>query len=1420
MTTTVENLKNEISDCYIKDLKKQLWWFKSIAVLPIQKPIKDILMWKREVQEKFDEVKEFWWRKDIIKFVSPQLANEIFEFMKNKRLEIEKRKTEWELTVLKNQILWLTSETTPSSQSSKPSTQLWAWSSTLDSPDLNTNEWEWSDSSTWSESNQEENNNQNSWQEEPQESSHWPNWVVAWVETALIWWAWTLALERMAAKNAWAIEQLSLKKMKSTIEGVIESTKNKRSALEHRLTKKQLKAVDKNIKNLEDSIWNLNDEAVDLLKDWNKLWNKLKISRTLLENCGLTTKELSQISQIAGDLIGKSEDEIKILLKSKNITKIDDNIVKALSKADTVDDIKVMTKVLRNWSKVNRMLQTLAWALWIDVAFTWIDVWMLIEQRKEAELISKVNELRWKNKYSQAWTQFWIWVSSVILEGLLIRAVWGAASWWLVWVAIGLGVWALTMVASMWVDTLYFDVKDFYLQNQEDFLRQTRIQLKQAILQWIYNKKQWDGSFNEQFTSFFSPSLKPGSELKEKSLNDACVSMVFLEEIDEWGEFAYNQLLREYVQSGKTKEDFLSGKDKSFKNEFEQVWKEIEERVNVRMQYILEEFKKTNIIDSIDKWTWMEDLTDIFINSRAFAELKESNNWDDSKSFGDNLQNYKTELLSEFPTEKVQQFENLRKNNPSLFMEIITTVSLDAFIYLEEDKEENVDLNYVENVKMVVAYKKRLEFTQSVEDKKYLNIDNIANSKFIENLLISDFNLDKVEYQTIESSRLINMVNLNCERYWFSDISDDLLQNVLYRLARELYWYSWENDMQSVMRFFSESNDNNHWLYYTNTRKINKDWAVDKKLKDLIPTDFHDSDIDKIISNFIYKNRIWESSIDTPTESIDDKLNLEFKNKIQELLKDELSYRSIEHKALIKNQISDFVKQHSKNWEYIELPYFLVLEAKKSWLWDLQRQFFKREDNGLEICYLPSEINQTCLFDDAEKSYITTARESFTEEEQYYIDRVEEACKKIEKIRSVKSITSFEDDLDIPVEIEHMISEKVNEREKFKQDMLMYNEDVARVADDKYERFAIYFENMYKWMLMTLAWFKVSNDIDTFSLFSQSLYYWNQNLFDESWNLLNVEWNKLLNDAEFKTFYDEQIKTLKIWSKTIKELWESNDLKEKELGKRASNTIYTIVLEKCLLLSDNEGNISLIQIGSSTYYEYPSNPKLGTSSGSNIPSQNSYAKNVMERRKSSPKEIIENLTNHFEKMKVSPEIDEDKVKNLLRQQEIRKLTQKQREVTNITPEIQKQIENTMKNVDWRYKRWQIAFDAEKATLKSWKKETKIILPKDWGIEPVRLDGLDLDLPLKEWLRLANFRNRIKFEYPNKKVKFWVDLINRKWIMGLFSGLYTRSSVIADSLRKTLKINWTMLLTRSDFIKYCSICESDEAMEKIAGWLNR
>ena len=58
-----------------------------------------------DLPQKFDEVKEFGRWKDIINFVTPDIASQIFAFMKEKRTQIETRKTETELEALKQEVI-------------------------------------------------------------------------------------------------------------------------------------------------------------------------------------------------------------------------------------------------------------------------------------------------------------------------------------------------------------------------------------------------------------------------------------------------------------------------------------------------------------------------------------------------------------------------------------------------------------------------------------------------------------------------------------------------------------------------------------------------------------------------------------------------------------------------------------------------------------------------------------------------------------------------------------------------------------------------------------------------------------------------------------------------------------------------------------------------------------------------------------------------------------------------------------------------------------------------------------------------------------------------------------------------------------------------------------------------------------------
>ena len=99
------------------------------------------------------------------------------------------------------------------------------------------------------------------------------------------------------------------------------------------------------------------------------------------------------------------------------------------------------------------------------------------------------------------------------------------------------------MAVSMGVDTLIYDVRDFYTQNTEDFIRQPRAQVKQAILQFLWRNKGKNLSLNDKLSS-------PNEELREMSLQDAWWSLFFLEEVGDEKKRIYDYpLWREYKQS-------------------------------------------------------------------------------------------------------------------------------------------------------------------------------------------------------------------------------------------------------------------------------------------------------------------------------------------------------------------------------------------------------------------------------------------------------------------------------------------------------------------------------------------------------------------------------------------------------------------------------------------------------------------------------------------------------------------------------------------------------------------------------------------------------------------------------------------------------------------------------------------------------
>lgn len=134
-----------------------------------------------------------------------------------------------------------------------------------------------------------------------------------------------------------------------------------------------------------------------------------------------------------------------------------------------------------------------------------------------------------------------------------------------------------------------------------------------------------------------------------------------------------------------------------------------------------------------------------------------------------------------------------------------------------------------------------------------------------------------------------------------------------------------------------------------------------------------------------------------------------------------------------------------------------------------------------------------------ERAYFTQARETFTIQEQRYIDRVEQAHQRLESLRAIKGVGSKHDELDLPREVEVLISQKYKEREQLKSEVLLRDVSTALHPhiQQRYERFYEYFEQLYQGILLQLMSFKLSNDMDDFGYYQGALHQGQQVFFGE-----------------------------------------------------------------------------------------------------------------------------------------------------------------------------------------------------------------------------------------------------------------------------------------------------------------------------------
>lgn len=1372
LNQTVEQLKQEVAGKYVEKYKQELGRLKSLALYPIEKEVKNILSGNVNLSENFNEIKEFGWRGKLLKFISKDMASDLLTFMKEKRLEIEKRKTESELIDLKNEVLGV--KKTNSITSSKEK-----------------------------EKNESEQKKEDEVQQD--QTSEWQRsakyWVIATSSIAGAGIIDNIRKSKSAKKAAREIGKENMQEVailtRNNLDKLNEQAKQGLNEAKNnpRLTAKQKRNIDKAIQKFDQQMGKIGDDAIDVYNAYMKLGERMP--RKVLQGIEmLNPKDAKKIMNIADQLVGKTADEMKVLLNSHKITGVSDDVIASLVKMwDKTDDFLAMTKVLSAPAKAKNIFHLMKSAFIIDIACLGFDIWMFTETLNEADFIAKVNEIRAQNKKNQAWTQLAIGVASLAVElWILIVATSIGSTAWPIGTMVGLAVGAISMAVSMGVDALYFDVQDFYKQNKEDYIRQSRSELKQAILQHLHNKKEGNISFNEKIWS-------PDRTQKDMTLKDAWESIFFLEMIDNEKSQSEFYLLLEYKLSGQSEQEFLGSRDSETHKLFEEQKEKLNESVALKMEYIKKSLGEEKIVTWLKSSQGMHYLSQLIAESSFYAERKAAGKWEE-KSLKENVEQAKNEVLGKIPNDLKYRLDDLYKKDKHFLYELYYgAVSYAPAIQgeeeIESDTEKQRNQKLRNNIQHIENYIKALEIANTWEEQYRTNFTyGNLNYNYITAILEHDFEMKGFEFQNFSTNAVKSIAYYNRERNVNIPVSDSVSQNIIYRLAVEFYGYTGNNDSMELMKCFSEGTWSVHWLYYKDGWYINNDWEIDQKFNLMYLDDktLSDKDIssyvDRIIKNILYTPNIvnWQvvgysrkSMIDTPTESIDTYLNNEFETRFKKILQEELSFRTVEKQQDIKEQISTFIKDFSNDGGYVELPYYLVIAARRAGLGDLEKTQFSFKDNKIVAVGQVHDLRAIWNIP-VEKDFVEQARDTFTPEEMQYINLVESIHKQLESLRSIEGWGSREDDLDIPVEIEHDISQHYKDWNTLKGRLLCYDPKISQsLLQQEYITYYTYFDSLYRGILLSLNSFNWTNDIDTMSYFQQVLFNWGKELFDENGvlkknkeNELEIEWKGI------EEFYNKQLNTQIYNNKTIKELWSSGDEWEKKMAQWYSNHIIVAMLESYLLDWDDKGNLE--------GFRHSWN---GTTKGEMSLSLDD-------------KEFLQKFSSHLDSriLKYPFSLDGLKLPDIYRTKEnihIRSYTQRDKNSESLSKVIQKKIEQTLPNVERQGKRWDMKYYPEDSTLESRWQKIKIDFI---GENKIKVPWFSRALDIQSWLWLLNFINRYTFTYSWKKKSVTHEYEwSRSWY------------------RKGLVRDGTVLILDRDLKKYIEKLTSDE-IPQIAEILNR
>ena len=1437
--STIEQYKNSISERYVEDFKKELNFFERIMLLPVSKKMEEVLKSNKKINvDNLWDLEDLWfWRKVLWvrfwnKWLFEKLSNKTFSFLKEKQEKIIQAESSGKLAELQNLVInWKLDELEIDVDSISRNEDNNQNNSSSENVDSDTN-------------NNSDENKTEEWENTVKDDKEWKwdywqasvNPIVAWVGTWALWWAAYYGSISRLERTAW-IKQVKevpnwfdVGRTKNLMDNISADLLEK--AKSPKINTSMKAAYEKSAKIFNESASSLTDDVGKAFVERQKLGDKLPES--VLKSLWINKKFTKIIDAMPDEelmqIIGKNSDEVKQFFKTSKWIDITDDLAKQLTKAQHVSDLRWMNSVFKHARPLTKVSKWIKWLWAIAVISFWVDVWVYFNDMDEANTVKKINEIRWEILKDKAHAQLWIGAASLVAEAAIIMwyflSAW--ALWWPVWLAIWLIVWAITFATSVLVDELYYDKKEFYSQNRYDYINQERTVIKQSIVQLLESDRLW--MHEKMKASVQAESVKKWKKLD--TMEEAREALIYQEETLNNN---YEELGKCY-NSGKSEEDYekeLKSVDSDKYNLYLKEKEKMENIIKIRMEYIKDYIKKDkntteykSMIEMISQSKWIEYVENVLANSKVYEHIKLEHEDEYVENYKDMTveqykESFKEKLKSEYP-DKFDVFEKLSVENPVHFYEIciwtlMSKSSIMAWfengIYVSPQKEI-----MEENLKFIERYFEYRKLGRSIEKQIWVWIRGEANAVdyyYIEQVLKDFWALsirptrDREKALTYFSYSDVFQSRLEVKY----QASDNTGQNILYSIAREFHWYSWNNDYMDIINFYNEGISNHTWMYYEDSWRVNQDLDWTQKFQYMttlvwfvamfrawMDTEFDLRDIDKKnmtadqVCDEIIEWKNWSDTfqaiywkaewLDSSIEAADEKIIKEFKRKTREIIEREIGYR--DQKEVYEKKLIDFIKTQCSGKEgCIEIPYDLVVECKKAKIWDVEKYLFKIENWEIVALSTWVFVGDGLNLDKTKQlikyESISPMRKELTQEEKDIISKVKMAHDRLEDIRILESswaelFNTHKDDLWIPIEQEREMSHKRHEREKIEKSLFYLSPISAKqYLSSNWEKYYSYFEDTYIWMMATISQFDMSDNL------------WNINRMNQAWAWIWVpivevkdnqviipETIKLEKDEKFYLlYYIQKIKDEKT-GKTAEQLLLANEhddeswmTKEEQNEKwrwMARQILIAVLEQETILFNDNGRakaigcNIDLVSESDVVLEKIWKWEQLFDDyyiKQSQLMMENRIKRHLWY---SSNIEVKSSLYN----------LDTNSIST--QTQEIKEVSEWEQAAHESINQLTQKILQTKEDVDWAWKRWTPNFIADYENTKDWivtwifeswwnsvkvsftEKDSRYV--KWLKFECFKIDGLDVSFNLEDWLRMANLINWVKYQIPRNPDYRW------------------------------------------------------------------